>query len=453
MKNARIATSDLSYSGVGCTSDPLEKSDNVQLLLLTGRKAMLASQDSQSINFFKQLLAFRPDDLFAHFWLAQLFDHTLAAQPAVREYRWLINFLPDTWYGFYTQAWANQRIKLNQELDLLQSGRASLDKGDVTEAVRLLSHLTNLQPDNTPAHYYLYQAYQSKGDEMMARSLLPEIADFGYGPDERISTFMNELLPEMAVPLIEAGTWNDAQVANIASWLSWSGDQADSKRLIDVAQKYWGNNSLQTDTGKLFLDFVGAFPGMAADREPMIRNYASTQLKIPPTEFGLGLNLVRNGSFERQTQSFPDDWIFARSVVLDPVANKWKTDPRFFPVAGSEAFGLCNGNSSMRMQVVWSQAENELFSAASQQIKLTEPGIYVLGECYLLTQGSLHVAVNQKDGVLSDMALLASSQPNGYNIQVFKVKQADQPIYVVIKFFGVGRAWVDDLSLQRIILK
>jgi hypothetical protein len=454
IKSTRLVAGSLQDSEAGCASDPLKIGENLQLLFLSGRKAMLKSDDIMSINLFKQILTFKPNDYWAHFWLTQLYDRNLDTDLAIREYHWLINYLPDGIYGPYNQEWANRRIKLNQELGLLLSAKSFLKKGDGIEAVPLLTRLIELQPGNTPARYYLFQAYQSIGDTVEARTQLPELPFFGYGPDERVSQLLNDVLPNMAVPIIEAGYWDNIQAENVASWLNWSGDQANSSRLINFAQKYWGNNFINMDDSYLLHSFSGPSLGKAVNREAIIRDYASKQLEISPGEIELGPDLVRNGSFEQQTHSFPDNWFFGRSAVLDVLVNTWKTDPRFLPVAGSEAIGLCNGHFSLRLQVVWSRSlNNDLFSATSQQIKLNGPGIYALGECYLITQGSLHVAVNQADRVLSDNPLLPSSQSSGYHIQLFQVNRVDQPIIVAIKYFGVGRTWLDALSLQQVILK
>ena len=149
---------------------------------LVGRRAMLRGEYADGIHILQQLVQLRPDDMFAHFWLAQLYDQSREAALAIREYTWLADRLPSKQGGWAGIEWLDQRSKANQNLDVLLSGKKLVDQGFTSEGIEALRKLNALDPYSTLASYYLYRRLYpvrrySRGRQSLAQTRFYQIWD------------------------------------------------------------------------------------------------------------------------------------------------------------------------------------------------------------------------------------------------------------------------------------
>jgi tetratricopeptide (TPR) repeat protein len=447
--------------------------DEVHEELLLARGAMLEGRDLEAIQLFRNVSTLDPENPFAHLWLAELYHRQLDAVDAIQEYAWLNQHLPNTPYGLYPQV--PLRLKLNEELDLLQKGRQSLEAGRLDQASKFLLSLLARRPDHTLASYYLFLTYQRQGEPDLAQKLVPNLVYFEYGSDERLVSWLNQALPEIADHLVDLGFWQASDIARLSSWLGWQGDVLDAQRLLHVGASRWPtDSSLEAIREELEWRSLGggrecppekigvqAYPWIVLcgnpilmtnhDRESRILGYLSQQLGIEPFRIQLGNNLLVNGDFGRQSGGSPESWSVVTSVTFDQILNRWKPDPDFFSDSGLDPMGFCGDRTSIRLQILWDRrGDRTLFSGVSQAIKLPEPGLYAVSTCYLSDDGILEVSISQTGQILAARQLPATGQGMRLDVQLLRVTQVDQPVYVAPRLYGVGRAWVSQVALQPV---
>ncbi len=389
-----------------CASEPHGDS-SARWYRLIGRRAMLRGEYDFGIAVFQRLVQLEPDEVFARFWLAQLYDRSLEPAQAIREYTWLASRLSSEQRSSTNIQWLEQRIKLNQNLNMLLSGQKLIEQGYVAEGIEVFSKLDSIDPGNTLTLYFLYRAYVQSGDYSLAHSLLPKLGFVTYSVDERWHQLLNDVVPDLAISLMTKGYWDDIQVANMAHFLAWRGDLGNSLRLLDLTSQLWSDKELlaatklgiqgqkpteaRSDHECSLYDFVGSFsdgPQTLVQGESGVNDLLTeavrTELNSGLATISFGPNLLKNGSFEYNDQGFPQSWFFTRSVVIDEETNEWETAPEFSPFAGADSMALCDGHRSARLQVLWDRSQGDrLFAAISQQVSLPEPGIYALGICSL----------------------------------------------------------------------
>lgn len=441
---------------------------------LIGRGAMLNDESANAITALQQLVQLRPGDLFAHFWLAELYENSLEAAQAVREYRWLADRLSWEQSDSAGNEWLEQKIQLNQDLDMLLSGQKLIEQGSGKEGIEVLRKLDALRPHNTLTLYHLYRAYVQTGDTLAANNLLPELAFITYEPDERRHRLLNDVIPELALPLVRMGYWDDTQVANLASFLAWRADLVNSSSLLDLGNQLWPSSELLAEVGldvqqrRLGTESSCLACATSSAHDPLLGCASDAYITVDQTnrilseswrlQFGVEAgslrfspNLLKNGSFERQEQGFPESWFFARSVAFDAATNKWETAVDFSPSAGVDSRALCDGSHSARLQILWDRSSgSDLFTAISQEVSLTEPGSYALGICYLVPQGVPALSVAQDGQLLLEARLPSAPYTCNHTVRFFHVDHVNQPLYVSARLYGAGWIWVDNVVLQRV---
>jgi len=449
------------------SSSPLQRtqvvSDAVALAyldLMTGRQGDKETrrqgdrEQGEARQWLEQALVLRPGDLYVNYRLwrqvwetgdvgtAAVYSETLAYFPLEtihpadeRVLNYVADAIPDLLEG---GLWDRDKaLNVVSFLVWQRNGAAGVE--------RLLERLIEHYPNDPDWVFYLAELYHRRGDleraEMTYRQVLA-------------------VDPAYAQAYLRLGMVSDAQI----------GESVDTQRLTEAARWYGQYHEMSPDDLLGLKKVAGVCTALeeagtedegcyqareALEGRTGDQRVVAELLGVPVERVELGPNLVENGGFEEWQGAAPVRWRWLN------MANREPWGPALF-FGGRDSLAVYEQGSSARVEGFWLQSKGQEPARAGygyreSQVNL-EPGhVYMLAFLYQtqLSEGSAGVWLSQDSGAIfaGESFLPATDRVwRGYVVLGRNTGSEIAPVWPLLRSWGEGMVWFDELRLREIRL-
>ncbi len=355
----------------------------------------------------------------------------------------------------------------------LQLAQPLIEADALLDAVPYLEQAITFRSVDLYANWHLLIWSERTGNAPMAAISRQRLERFSI---DAVAPIQRRLLPttgQAVAALSDSGFWDRELTLRVARFLVWRAPEAESvHQLIEsLAAQQPADSQWQALLGELMLRRDGlagvpnrnlaqsGFIGLPTDFNPQTE--IADLLAVPPDDFELGPNLLPQGDFDRIMGGTLEGW-----RVADYASGDGADSPAAAFGAGPDAFAAFAGAFSARIDGLWKGTDSQpgffglvthdearygsyaLSIAPQRSYALT--GIYRTGGAKEL--GSIYLG--HPVATLFDAWLPATD--GGWRPFVFigcHNQPAVQQMQLLLRSWGEGQIWFDDVRLQEIVPK
>ncbi len=293
---------------------------------------------------------------------------------------------------------------------------------------------------------------------------------------DAVAPVQRRLLPTVSqavAALSDSGLWNRELTLRVARFLVWQTPEAESvhQLVVSMAAQQPADAQWQALLGELMLrrgDPTGApyrdlvpsdLLGLPTDLDP--RAEVAKLLAVRPDDIELGPNLLPQGDFDRIVSGTLEGW-----RVADYATGSGADSPAAAFGAGPDAFAVFAGAFSARIDGLWKGANSRpgFFGLVthdearygSYALSIAPQRSYAVTGIYRTGGARERVSIYLGHPIAGLLDAWLPATDGGWRPFVFvgcHNQPAVQQMQLLLRLWGEGRVWFDDVRVQEIMLK